>query len=432
MIPATALTVTAIGVATLMIFGATLTVALLGRGVRTLEDAVAERTAHLAAALEAVRAGETRFRQLLDASTEGIAVVRDGVVLETNGAWKRIFAYNSDGDARGLPVADLVAHEAQGEGRRRLLAPSGGGDLVLLCRRRNQTAFEAGITITPCVWDGAPARVMVFRDITTAQRVERMKNELVSTVSHELRTPLTSIRGALGLLEAGVGGALPAASLNLVRIGRGNCDRLIRLINDLLDLDTITAGQLELHPERLAIVDLVRATLETLRPMADERGVSLVEAGTATAACVRADPDRLAQVLWDLMGNAIKYSPRGATVTVRTTDITWVPIDDWAAAGRPLPASPAGTDASTTRGVRVSIENPGPGIAPEDMPRLFQRFQQLDGSDTRTTGGAGLGLAIAKAIVERHHGSIGAESEPGVRTTFWVELPGLPTTSVVG
>jgi signal transduction histidine kinase len=205
---------------------------------------------------------------------------------------------------------------------------------------------------------------------------------------------------------------------------------LIRLINDLLDLDRITAGRLELDPEPVAMADLVRSAIEALGPMAEEYGVRVVEAAAALSR-VRADRERLTQVLRNLVANAIKYSPRSATVIVRTTEISWVPIDAWAAAGRPLPTSPTSTDASTTRGVRVSIENPGPGIAPEDMPRLFQRFQQLDGSDTRTPGGAGLRLAIAKAIVERHHGSIGAESEPGVRTTFWVELPGLPPTSVV-
>jgi PAS domain S-box-containing protein len=414
-----------VGVATVLILAAASAAALVDRGWRSLEAAVAQRTAHLAAALEEVRAGETRFRQLLDASTEGIAVIREGVVLETNGAWKEIFGYDAD-EVRGVAITDLVAPEEEA-GARGWLATEATGDFELMCRRRNWTAFQAAVSMKPCIWNGGPARVIVLRDISSAQRVERLKNELVSTVSHELRTPLTSIRGALGLLESGMGGALSPASLHLIQIGRSNCDRLIRLINDLLDLDKINAGRLELRPEPLAIADLVGATLESLRPMADEYGARLVnEAATEAIPWVSADRDRLTQVLTNLMANAIKYSPPASTIVVRTAAIPWLAIGEWGTAGRPLPTSVAsGLDRPASRGVRVSIENPGPGIAAEDIPRLFQRFQQLDGSDTRSRGGTGLGLAIAKAIVERHHGSIGVESEPNVRTTFWVELPGI-------
>jgi len=241
----------------------------------------------------------------------------------------------------------------------------------------------------------------VIRDISAIRRIEQLKNELVSTVSHELRTPLTSIRGALGLIEHGVDGQLSPSLLSLVRIGRSNCDRLIRLINDLLDLDKINIGRLELHMESLGMADLIETTLDELRPMAVEYGVSIRARLAPDLPRVEGDRDRLSQVLTNLAANAIKFTPRGSTVVVSAVTV---------------PASPDG--------VRIAVENPGPGIAAEDISRLFRPFQQLDASDNRARGGTGLGLAIAKAIIQRHGGSIGVESKPDVLTTFWFELPG--------
>jgi signal transduction histidine kinase len=235
----------------------------------------------------------------------------------------------------------------------------------------------------------------IMRDISGWKHLDRVKSEFVSTVSHELRTPLTAIRGSLGLLEGGGVTHLPPKALNLLRIARNNCDRLVRLLNDMLDLDKIEAGKLTLRPTSLEPAEVVGAALDELRPMADQRAISLVE-DLSPVPLVNGDRDRVIQVLTNLVSNAIKFSPAGATVTVSIATIE--------------------------QGVRFAVHNPGPGIAPQDLPRLFGRFQQLDGSDRRRHGGTGLGLAIAKALVEQHEGTIGVESDPNAGTTFWFVL----------
>jgi PAS domain S-box-containing protein len=253
----------------------------------------------------------------------------------------------------------------------------------------------------------------IMRDISQWKRIDRMKNEFVSTVSHELRTPLTSIRGALGLLEAGAAGGLGPQALDLVRIGRTNTERLIRLIGDMLDLDKIEAGQLDLRRTTLMPTEVVHTAIDGIRALADQYQVRLEEE-VAAHRTFQGDRDRVIQVLTNLLSNAVKFSPPGSVISVRA-----VPTS-------PPTETPTNETAGTSSGrapVRFEVSNPGPGIAPGDLSRLFRRFQQLDSSDGRKRGGTGLGLAISKAIVEQHGGRIGVESEPGVTTTFWFELP---------
>jgi len=242
--------------------------------------------------------------------------------------------------------------------------------------------------------------VGVATDVTERLRAQRMKDEFVSIVSHELRTPLTSIRGSLGLLEGGVAGELPAKAQELVRIARTNSDRLIRLINDILDLDKMEAGRLELRREPIEIGALVDVVVAEMSGYAGAAGVAVT---VEVRACepIHGDRDRLAQVLVNLVSNAIKFSPEGERVEVRAF---------------PAPSHVSGR-------VRVSVTDHGPGIARADVPKLFQKFHQLDASDTRRRGGSGLGLVIAKRLVEAHHGHIGVDSEVGRGSTFYFEVP---------
>ncbi|MFP2933929.1 ATP-binding protein, partial [Pyxidicoccus sp. 3LG] len=266
------------------------------------------------------------------------------------------------------------------------------------CLRADGGVFPAELTIARVPGDGPPRFTAFVRDITERKEVERMKNEFISTVSHELRTPLTSIRGSLGLLEGGIMGELPPQALDMVRIARTNTERLIRLINDILDLEKMEAGKLELKLAVLECADLVEATLSGVHGMADTAGVTLrSDLDGDGAPQVKGDRDRLIQVLTNLVSNAVKFSPRGAPVTVRVKE---------EADGR----------------VRFSVVDQGPGIPPEQRSRLFGRFQQLDGSDTRSKGGTGLGLAISQAIVDQHGGRIDVESEPGKGSTFTFTL----------
>lgn len=231
-------------------------------------------------------------------------------------------------------------------------------------------------------------------DIRQLKEVERLKTEFVSTVSHELRTPLTAIRGALGLVLAGTAGPVAQKTRDLMQIALQNTERLIRLINDILDVERIESGNLLVRREPCELADLLRTTVDSLRTVGMEAQVTLAFEGERSAV-VTGDPDRLVQVFTNLISNAVRFSPRGETVTVSL---------------RTTPTSAA-----------VFVTDRGPGIPLEFRRRIFGKFQQADPAGA--AGGAGLGLAIVRAIVERHGGSIRFDSAPGHGTTFITELP---------
>ncbi len=238
--------------------------------------------------------------------------------------------------------------------------------------------------------------VGVATDVTERLRAQRMKDEFVSIVSHELRTPLTSIRGSLGLIEGGVAGELPAKAQDLVRIARSNTDRLVRLINDILDLDKMEAGRVQLRRRSLDPKALVQHVCQEMTGYAEQASVE-IELECHDNPKINGDHDRLVQVLTNLLSNAIKFSPEGGRVMVMVGPVQ----------GR----------------VRFSVIDGGPGIDPTDIPKLFQKFHQLDASDTRARGGSGLGLVIAKTLVEAHGGHIGVDSSIGQGSTFYFEIP---------
>jgi PAS domain S-box-containing protein len=343
---------------------------------------------------DALKASEERFRRLAMASNDGVVITRNGRFVEVNAAFMRMSGF----PGADPPTSEIIEHIAleSREDVLRRMRDNVEGTYYATFVRPDGTTFEAEVSAKPCVYNGEPARVAVIRDVTEWRRLDRMKSEFVSTVSHELRTPLTSIRGALGLLEGGIAGAMAPKALDLLRMARENSDRLIRLINELLDLDKIEAGKLDLKYEVLTPSAIVRTTLDGIAAMADEHKVRLIEHVEAHRS-FSADRDRIVQVLTNLVSNAIKFSPAGSAVEVEATAI-----------------------AST---LVFSVHNKGPGISAADRARLFARFQQLDSGDNRRRGGTGLGLAISKAIVEQHGGRIGVRSEPDVRTTFWFEIP---------
>ena len=335
------------------------------------------------------RAGQARLVALLDATTDFVGVANDtGEMAYINPAGRRMIGLADTESVREMSLRDITA----------TIPPKKDGvweGESVVRTRDGQEVPVSQVIVAHTSPQGDRSVATIMRDISGWKHLDRVKSEFVSTVSHELRTPLTAIRGSLGLLEGGGVTNLPPKALNLLRIARNNCDRLVRLLNDMLDLDKIEAGKLALRAVPLEPAEVVGAALDELRPMADQRAIALVE-DLAPVPPVTGDRDRLIQVLTNLVSNAIKFSPAAATVTVSITAVE--------------------------HGVRFAVHNPGPGIAPHDMPRLFGRFQQLDGSDRRRHGGTGLGLAIAKAIVEQHEGTIGVESDPGAGTTFWFVL----------
>ena len=235
-------------------------------------------------------------------------------------------------------------------------------------------------------------------DIEKLTELERLKRDFVSTVSHELRTPLTSLRGALGLMLGGKVGEIPAKGHELLRIATLNTDRLIRLINDILDVEKIDAGQIDVRRDRLHVRPLVQTTIASLEGFARSHQVELtLDTPKEADAEIIGDADRMVQVFTNLVSNAVKYSPAGASVEITIT----------------LSASQ----------VKVRVRDHGPGISGEFATRIFGRFQQSADPALHRSGGTGLGLSIAKAIVGMHQGEIGFEPADGGGTIFWVNLP---------
>jgi PAS domain S-box-containing protein len=248
--------------------------------------------------------------------------------------------------------------------------------------------------------DGKPLRMSgTITDVTERKEIERAKSEFVSTVSHELRTPLTSIKGSLGLIKSGVIGDLPGKLQSMLDIAYNNSDRLVLLINDILDMEKIEAGKMDFHMKPVEMQSLVDEAIEANRGYGDEHGVSFVRSGKSEQMLAMADKDRLMQVLANLMSNAAKFSPEGEKVV--------------------LSISRQAGD------IRIEVEDKGPGIPEEFRTKIFEKFSQADSSDTRKIGGTGLGLSITRAIVEKHNGTLDFETETGKGSTFFISLPEL-------
>jgi signal transduction histidine kinase len=229
------------------------------------------------------------------------------------------------------------------------------------------------------------------------KRLERLKDEFVATVSHELRTPLTSISGSLSLLMGAAAENLPDATRRLLAIAHKNSQRLVRLVNDILDIEKMESGQVAFKLGRVEIRSLVEQAIEANRGFAEDYGVRVRLEEESASGDVRADPDRLAQVVTNLLSNAIKFSPAGREVLVSIERRPGV--------------------------VRVSVRDHGSGIPADFKPSIFEKFAQADATNARQKGGTGLGLSIVKQIVERLAGEVGFADAPGGGAIFHVELP---------
>lgn len=238
--------------------------------------------------------------------------------------------------------------------------------------------------------------VAIMEDITEDKRVERLKSEFVSTVSHELRTPLTAIRGAVSLLNEGVVGELPDEAQKLMEISEINTNRLLMLIDDILDISKIEMGELSYDFHLMDVRNFLEEVVRVMETYARQHNVKLELKRYCNNVFINADHDRLMQVMYNLLSNAIKFSPRNGKVIIFMECID--------------------------EGVKISVTDSGPGIPKEFQRILFERFTQYDSSDSRRTGGTGLGLNIAKVLVEKHNGKIDFETgENG--TTFFIILP---------
>jgi PAS domain S-box-containing protein len=275
--------------------------------------------------------------------------------------------------------------------------------------RHDGTAFPVEYSANPLLEDGLiSGMVVAFQDVSERRRLERMKDEFISTVSHELRTPLTSLRASLGLVSAGTLDKRPEKQRQMLDMAIGNCDRLIRLVNDILDFEKVEKGKLRFDREPVEAIDMLRRAADVAYTAASQAHIAVrVDAAPVQ---VLGDEERILQVLNELVANAIKFSPRDTSIR--------------------LLAQPQPGSGNELEEVCFTVEDQGRGIAPEKLERIFERFQQGDASDSRALGGTGLGLALCRSIVEQHGGRIWAESIPAKGSRFYFTLPAAKSSSL--
>ena len=378
-----------------------------------METVAASLGQMLARTRERGRAEELYRQQeiLLDSVADGICGMdRYGMVSFANPAAARLLGAPA-ARLTGKPIHDVLHGSAPASQKCKpecnLLRATtrqvacAGEDTIF---RADGTSVPAEYFFTPILDQGRfSGSVLSFRDISQRYALDRLKDEFISTVSHELRTPLTSIRGALGLLSSGILGNINDKASNLLRIAVTNSDRLVRLINDILDLERIQSGKEPITFRSLQLSEVIRQAIDGMQPVADAAGVQLLHDTTKVE--ISGDPDRLLQVLTNLLSNAVKFSTPNTTVSVMV---------------RPGAA-----------GVTISVIDQGRGIPADKLEAIFGRFQQVDASDSRQKGGSGLGLAICRTIVVQHSGRIWAERNPVRGSTFRVFLPYKPEPATV-
>ncbi|MDZ7959102.1 MAG: response regulator [Aulosira sp. DedQUE10] len=393
------------------------TEALLHQANNELELRVAERTAELISLnlklqsqlderqsiQEQLRISQAKFARILDIADDAIISIdaAQKITLFNQGA-EKIFGYAAE-EVIGqhldilLPLRFAQAHRHHVGDFSKSPSPARrmGERREIFGLRRDGTEFPAEASISKLDRGGDVYYTVILRDITERRQVERMKDEFVSVVSHELRTPLTSIHGSLGMLVSGLLSTDSDQGKRLLQIATDSTDRLVRLINDILDIERIESGRVKMEREICNVADLIKSAVNVIQPLADTAGVKLSISSVSMQ--LWADPDRIVQTLTNLLSNAIKFSPVESTV--------------W------LSAKTQGNE------VLFAVKDTGRGIPANKLESIFERFQQVDSSDSRNHDGTGLGLAICKSIVQQHGGQIWVESILDEGSTFYCTLP---------
>ncbi|MFN6559083.1 MAG: response regulator [Nostoc sp. ChiSLP01] len=387
------------------------------QAINELELRVAERTAELIAVNQQLQSqlderqqtqeelhfSQARFARILDIADDAIISINgfQCITLFNQGA-EKIFGYSAQ-EVIGqkldllLPQRFCNVHRQHvvDFGKSPNVARRMGERREIYGRRKDGTEFPAEASISKIEMIEETFYTVILRDITERKQIERMKDEFISVVSHELRTPLTSIHGSLGMLTSGL---LPTDSeqgKRLLQIATDSTERLVRLINDILDIERIESGKAKMEPTICNIAEIIAQAVNVMQSLADKAGVKLVISDVSGQ--VWADCDRIVQTLTNLLSNAIKFSSPGSTV--------WLQIQQ------------------QDDEVLLIVKDTGRGIPADKLESIFERFQQVDSSDSRNHDGTGLGLAICKSIMQQHGGRIWAESVLGEGSTFYVTLP---------
>ncbi|TWC35705.1 PAS domain S-box-containing protein [Pseudomonas sp. SJZ079] len=334
---------------------------------------------------------------ILENAAEGILIFDEqGLIERANPASSHLFGYASIA-LLGRQIGGLIPALYRRSGN--TLDDMLGKPLEVTATNAAAQQLELEINLSRYELPGRQRYICMARDIGARKQIERLKSEFISTVSHELRTPLTSIKGSLGLLAAGAVGELPEQVRKLLSIAQSNSERLVSLVNDILDIEKLEFGQTRIQLSRTDLRPLLHEALLHNQGYADsfEVHLSLDDHALPAQVPVAIDSQRLQQVLSNLISNAVKFSEPRNKVQISAEIIE--------------------------RDVRVQVHDHGPGIAEEFRERIFQKFAQADGSDSRRKGGTGLGLSICKNLVERMNGQIGYSSVLGEGSTFYFTLP---------
>lgn len=380
--------------------------------VTTLHDSSGQVTGYLGVgeditarkrAEEALKTSEETFRSAMEYAPIGMAILdMDGRWLQVNKALCEMLDFSQEqfleNDFRAM------IHPDDAEDGIRMVGELLENEIKNYCAERrylhrsgHYVWAELSVSLVRHSNGDPHYLIAQFQDITQRREVERLKSEFISTVSHELRTPLTSIRGALGLIAGSMAKDLPAPAIKLIDIAHKNSERLVLLINDILDIDKIASGNMRFDMQEEGLGELVAHAVEANQSYADRFDVAIVAGHIAPDLRITVDAARFQQVLSNLLSNAAKFSPSGRNVEISVEVISGL--------------------------VRIAVRDYGPGISEEFRQRIFGKFSQADSSATREKAGTGLGLHISRQILDRMDGTIGFDSTPGHGANFWIEFP---------
>ncbi|HEY9747526.1 MAG TPA: PAS domain S-box protein, partial [Allocoleopsis sp.] len=382
-------------------------------------------------ALEELR----NLSKALESAVEGIAQVdSQGRYFKTNPAYASMLGYQPE-ELVGMNWKQTIYPDELEtvETAYQHMLIDGKAEFEARALRKDGTVFDKQVVIVKAYDQHQQfiGNYCFMKDISDRREIERLKDEFISVVSHELRTPLTSISAALDLLAEGVLQNQPEEAQQMLSIAANNTDRLVRLINDILDIERIESGKIVMTKQACDAADLMNQSVEAIQEIAGRAGVTL----SVSPVSVRlwADPDRIIQVVTNLLSNAIKFSPQGSTIwlsaeLIRGQGSTAVGANrrlllTHHATQTPVQESETLHPSSLCDTLLIKVRDQGRGIPSDKVESIFERFQQVDASDSRQKGGTGLGLAICRSILQHHEGQIWAESALGEGSTFCFTLP---------
>jgi PAS domain S-box-containing protein len=374
--------------------------------IRQLQTQLQAQNAQLQQEIHERQQAEEKFAKAFRASPNPIAIasLSQGRFIDVNPSFLRMSGYCLE-EMIGYPATELrlgISQETYASAVQQLLET--GSLHNQECKFRTKSGEDRVVLLSMELIDlaGAPCTLNIINDITERKRLE---NEFISLVSHELRTPLTSIMAGLDLLDSGQLGTLSDRGQNVLHVAVTNAERLMRLVNDILDLERMKSGKIIMQKVKCNAAQLISQSTEAMQALADQAQVKLVTAPLEVT--LYADPDRLLQTFTNLLSNAIKFSSPDSQI--------------WFTAKLKQAEEKLGEFAPNS--LHLMVKDQGRGIPVDNLQSIFERFQQVDASDSRQKGGTGLGLAICRHIIEQHHGKIWAESTSGQGSTFHILLP---------